>query len=210
MPLAMNMNLRNFIDEKVNMLGDEAIEVKGLILTETDLQCALYRKLYEIEELINYEPTNDEGVLILSHKLHTEITWYDNEGKLRIRPDITLMDPSSLTILSGVNGTRLPSKGFQSTGGGIIFELKFDRNKQKISQQTIDGIFKDIRNYKKLLDKFNDEGVIDEMYGYFIFFIKSSESEVNQEIINEIQEEFDTRGIDPEKYSFIYKFLDVP
>ena len=208
MPLAMNVELKESIEEKVNLLGGEAYLHKGLILTETDLQCALYRKLYEIEELVTLEYTADEEA-ILSHTLHTEITWFDVNGQLRIRPDITLMKPESLTILTGANGTPLPSKGFESVNGGIIFELKFDRNKRTIAQQTMEGVFKDIRNYGKLLNKFDNQGMIDEMYAYFILFIKSSDNETNQNKIHEINQTFITYEIPEDKYKFIYRYIEV-
>jgi len=103
----------------------------------------------------------------------------------------------------------LPSKGFHSNDGGIIFEIKFDREPRTISQKNIDGIFKDIRNFRRIYERFSNINLQDEIYAYFIFFIKSSPSVINIEKINHIFEELDIYGLNENICKFIPKFLEV-
>jgi hypothetical protein len=209
MPLAMNTNLKNDIEAKIDELANLAYEQKALVLTETDLQCLLYKKLHEIDYLAEVTPTNDN---YLTNKIHTEISWFDsnndNNRKLSIRPDITLLKPDNLKITSGFN-IPLPSKGFHSNDGGIIFEIKFDREPRTISQKNIDGIFKDIRNFRRIYRRFSENGLQNEIYAYFIFFIKSTPSDINIIKISQIFEELDIYGLDESKCKFVPKFLEV-
>jgi len=207
MPLATNENLKNQIENKINLLSQIATINKALILTETDLQCQLYMKLNEIEELNQLSLTNDG---FMTNKIHTEISWFDEQNILSIRPDITLLESENLKITSGFDGLRLPSKGFHSVDGGIIFELKFDRELNTISEQkTMEGIFKDIRNFKLIYDRFQNNGTAEQIYGYFVLFIKSSENHINMQKINRIQNELVDRDLDETKCKFIYHFIGV-
>ena len=208
MPLAENNNLKQNIEIKINELGTQAIQNKALILTETDLQCALYQKLYEIPLLRELEPTADVPSF-LTHKIHTEISWYDND-LLRIRPDITLLKPQNLKITEGF-GVPLPTKGLHSVDGGIIFELKYDRELRTISEKkTIDGIFKDIRNFDTILTRFTNEGNGNLIYGFFVLFIKSSPNNPrNIQKINAIQNELNSHNLDDTKCKFIFVYIDT-
>jgi hypothetical protein len=206
MPLASNQNLKENIEVKIEELAQIAYEQKALILTETDLQCLLYKKLLEIDYLAEITPTNDN---YLTNKVHTEISWFDsNNSRLSIRPDITLLKPDNLKITSGFN-IPLPSKGFHSNDGGIIFEIKFDRESRTISQKNIDGIFKDIRNFRRIYRRFSEISLENEIYAYFVFFIKSSPSDINIMKINQIYEELNIYGLDENKCKFIPKFIEV-
>ena len=206
MPLALIPNLKENIETKIEELADHAYEQKALILTETDLQCLLYKKLYEIDYLSEISETEDGYI---TNKIHTEISWYDsNQHQLKIRPDITLLKPENLKITSGFD-RELPSKGLHSNDGGIMFEIKFDRELNTITERNMDGIFKDIRNFKYIYDRFNQEGLEDEIYGYFIFFIKSHPYTHNINKINRIHQELAEKELDETKCKFIYKFLEV-
>lgn len=207
MPLATNENLRNQIENRINLLSQIATDNKALILTETDLQCQLYMKLNEIEEVNQMSLTNDG---FMTNKIHTEISWFDENHILSIRPDITLLESQNLKITSGFDGLKLPSKGFHSTDGGIIFELKFDRELNTLSEQkTMDGIFKDIRNFELIYNRFQNNGMAEQIYGYFVLFIKCSENNINMQKINRIQSELIARNLDETKCKFIYHFIGV-
>lgn len=121
----MSDGLRSDIEQKIHELGDEHQNYSGMILTETDLQCLLYKKLLEIELLGTLETTKDGH---LTYPLHTELSWYDQNDHLALKPDITILMPDKLKITSQKN-VDLPKKGFVFSGGGIIFELKFNRFK---------------------------------------------------------------------------------
>lgn len=208
MPLSTNINLRNSIEMKVHELFDLSIINKALILTETDLQCQLYMKLNEINYLSETSQTDDG---FFTNKIHTEISWFsdNNTDRLSIRPDITLMKPENLRITTKFDGTPLPSKGLHSVDGGIIFELKFDRELRTISESTFDGIVKDIRNFETIYNRFLNIGIGDWIYGYFVLFIKSNNTARNIDKIDRIQHELNIRNLDESKCKFLYFFIDV-
>lgn len=208
MPLAENISLKNEIENKIDELAYTAIQNKALILTETDLQCQLYMKLNEINLLSQLSYTDDG---FFTSKIHTEISWFkdNNTDRLSIRPDITLLEPANLRITSRFDGTPLPSKGLHSVDGGIIFELKFDRNKRTISEKNFQGIVKDIQSFETIYNRFSNTGNGYLIYGYFVLFIKSSSTHVNMAKINRIQHELAIRNLDNTKCKFIYKFIEV-
>lgn len=208
MPLATNNDLKNQIEAKIDELFHLAYENKALILTEVDLQCQLYMKLSEIDLLNDISETHDG---FTTNKIHTEISWYsdNNRDRLSIRPDITLLKPENLRITTRFDGTPLPSKGLESIDGGIIFELKYDRQLQTISEKTFDGIVKDIRSYETIYNRFQMNGIGHLIYGYFVLFIKSSMNDVNMQKINRIHHEFAIRHLNENNCKFIYRFIDV-
>lgn len=73
MALATDQNLKEQIEQRIDEIGDYYNQNKGVILTETDLQCMLYNKLLEIEQLkILKRTANAEE--ILTHYVHTEVS----------------------------------------------------------------------------------------------------------------------------------------
>ena len=78
---------------------------------------------------------------------------YDEEGKLTLVPDITILDPSGMSVKHGVSIRikdnrlaygRLPSKGFEFGGKAIIIEIKFEKSKKGISEYTVQKIREDL------------------------------------------------------------------
>lgn len=176
MGLHNDENLKRNIEVKLEELGEYYNQNKGVILTETDLQCILYNKLLEIPQLNRIERTaNNEE--IYSHYVHTEISWFDDNGKLTLKPDISLISPSSLKVGNGQKGLAMPTKGFYFMGGGIIFELKF--NRYKSTKKFLSEIKKDFEKFKKL-DRLHRD-----IYCYFVVFNKTSN--MCNELINFIQ-----------------------
>jgi len=123
--------------------------VQGLILTESDLKCLIYRELYE--DLSSPEETTDGDVRGIP--LHAEVRWYDDRGKLLIIPDITILEPCDLSIKHGVSFRvkggkvrygRLPSKNFEFRGKAIVIEIKFIRERRGISREDILRFEKDV------------------------------------------------------------------
>lgn len=208
MPLATNNQLKNQIELKIGELANFATVNKALILTETDLQCQIYKKLSEIEDLNAFSNTNDG---FLTNKIHTEISWFsdNNNDRLSIRPDITLLEPENLKITSRFDGTRLPTKGLYSRDGGIIMELKFDRNLITISEKNFQGIVKDIESIETIHNRFKKNGIGNQIYSYLILFIKSPQSQFNMKKIQKIKNKLNSKGLDESKCKFIYHFIGV-
>jgi hypothetical protein len=151
---------------------------KGLILSEDDLKCALYRKLYPMySEPI---PTLDNDISAIA--LHTEIPWYNKDGLLTLRPDLSIIDPRKLSILHGIgeltghNGTigyRLPSKGFEFGGQAVAIEIKFVRAFAGISQKHFLSFQKDTDKMQILCERHNQNSEPPNVKGVLIIFSKT-------------------------------------
>jgi len=168
--------LKRLIEQAVTEIENEYKQSQGLILTEGDLKCLLYSRLIQNNELSQRMLTQNHG--IYAKPVHSELSWYDENNKLSILPDITIIKPENLSILSGHPGDpklpNLPSKQYRFRGSAIIFELKFIRNKTGITPKTFSGaIEKDFLKIKRLHDKLFSQGVADEMFCYFIIFNKT-------------------------------------
>src|SRR5260370_23307157 len=103
-----------------------------------------------------FRPTRDDG--ILGSMVHSEVSWFDEEGLLRLKPDITILEPRNLSILHGLNGARLPRKGVRFDGHEIIFELKLVRGRTGVTARSGDFIRPDLEKIKELLHKTDREG----------------------------------------------------
>ena len=162
------------IDRKIYEIESEYQATKGLILTEDDLKCILYHKLNEIDELSEKRETQGPG--ILANSIHTEVSWYDRNGKLTIKPDITVLEPKNLSILHKCfePDSKPPSKQYEFHGKAIIFELKFIRNKTGIRKTTLNSrIKKDYEKIKGLFSRLKSQGKEDELFCYFVIVNKT-------------------------------------
>lgn len=188
-----NEKLREEIEKKIDEIGEYYNENKAVILTETDLQCILYQKLLEIESLNQIERTNNEEDF-KTHFVHTEVSWFDNNGRLTMKPDISLINPSNLSIENGTRDIKMPTKGFYFLEGGIIFELKFNRSKSCV--RFLNEIKKDFEKFERL------KQMNDEIFCYFIVFNKTN----NQ---NEELQDFLIDKASSPTHKLIYKTANV-
>lgn len=165
-------NIKNFIEQKIAEIEKEYQQTQGLILTEDDLKCLLYKKLMQIPELSERIETKDSGIYATS--VHTEITWYDQDNKLKIEPDITILEPENLSFLQrGDYKIKLSSKGCSFSGDAIIFELKFIRGKNGITRRTVDSIRKDYEKIQRLFGRLRDLNASNKVFCFFVIFNKT-------------------------------------
>lgn len=188
-----NVILRDEIEKKIDEIGEFYNENKAVILTETDLQCILYQKLLEIESLRKIKKTNNDEDF-RTHSVHTEISWFDDKGRLTMKPDISLIDPSNITIENGRQSIKMPTKGFYFIEGGIIFELKFNRNRS--CTKFLNEIKKDFEKFKKL------KQLNDEIFCYFVVFNKRDNK-------NKDFEEFLIRNASSSTHKLIHKSANI-
>lgn len=195
-----NRRIRSIVEKTIKEIEDEYQEIQGLILTEDDLISIIFHKLSKnYPKVVKPQPTEDES--IHAPMLHTELSWYDKNGKLTIKPDITILDPRYLSILhKNDERVNLPSKGCSFRGDAILMEIKFVKNKTGIRQATIDGPLRDdIQKIERLFKKLEDQGAPYDLFCYFIIFnktdIKCREFERFQELTN---------GHQGGKYKMIY------
>lgn len=193
-----DQNLHTKIENLIDQIEDEYRENQGLILTEDDLKCIIYSKLSQLDTLKGYKPTYDER--IKANSVHAELSWYNKEKKLAIKPDLTILDPHNLSILKGIgNKVSLPSKQYSFTGSAIIFEIKFIRIQSGITEYQFNKeILKDFNKINQLFEKLKAEGDDDKIFCYFVVFSKTSKT-CSQ------FDEFISENMESSKHKFLIK-----
>lgn len=184
--MALNFqSLRHEIERTVDELGQEFDRIKALILTEDDLKCLLFKRLSELPSLRHPQPTMNTR--ILASMVHAELPWYGRKRQLDIVPDITILEPSHLSILHGYHIeeiprfsigrsklSSLPSKQFEFGGNAIFFELKFIRERYGITEAIYrEKIQSDYEKIQGLLNFVDQQGRRDEVYAYQVIFNKT-------------------------------------
>jgi hypothetical protein len=161
------------IESEIDLITHEYQKAQGLILTEADLKCLLYQRLLTIPELQGYARTRDPH--IKATRIHCEVTWYDSDDKLSIRPDITILEPQNLSVLRGFGAqVNLPRKGFYFKGSAVVFELKFNRYKSGITRSYHEKIVKDWEKIRSLFRRLRETGISrDRYYCFFVIFSKT-------------------------------------
>ncbi len=163
-------HLRDQIEAAIQLLGDDYRAAPGSVLTEDDLQCLLVNRLLQIPELSRQGPTADG---LLGSMIHTEVSWFDGDGKLRIKPDITILDPGTLSLFQSMRkGYPLPNKGFSFAGKSIIFELTFIRNRQGVTAASLRAIRRDLDKVIGLFRRLDAKDAGGELFCYFVVFGK--------------------------------------
>ena len=77
--------LRGQIDEVIRTLADEYRSAPSMILTEDDLKFLIIHRLLQLPTLRAPRQTVDG---VLGTMVHAEVSWFDENGKLRVKPDI--------------------------------------------------------------------------------------------------------------------------
>lgn len=166
--------IKQAIEDVIKSLEKDYQHTQGMILTEDDLMALIFQRLSNTLPKLTYsEVTEDHHVR--GTMLHTELSWYDKDGKLTIKPDITILDTQYLSILhKNDEKVNLPSKGMSFSGDAILMELKFIKNKTGIRQATIEGILKkDIEKIARLFKRLEDQQSSYKVFCYFIVFNKT-------------------------------------
>ena len=129
--------IRNIVSE----IEQEYRACPGLFLSEDDVKCMLYKKIYEYIDRTpqgHLRPTVQER--ILASPLHAEIKYLDASGKLSIRPDITVLDPQCLSITESSGDIEIGRKGFVFHGSATAIEIKFCKSRTGINRRFVDRI----------------------------------------------------------------------
>ncbi len=146
------------IEAELRQLEQEFQVNQALLLTEDDLQCHLFGRLRA--RYPTYIETMDRGVTGLA--IHSEVKFYDEDGKLTLIPDLCIIPPGELSIYASImygssprnllKRNRLPSKNFEFGGDALAIELKFCRKKGGINAKDINHYKKDVEKLKRLRD----------------------------------------------------------
>lgn len=119
---------------------------KGLLLTEGDLECELYRR-------INDKPIFSKRLKCKNSDwktgfIHSQVTWFKPDKESGFEVDLTLLNPLKLDIQTFELAQHYPNKGFFYDGEAVAIELKFlrDNREGKISNDAQ-------RDYIKIIDE---------------------------------------------------------
>lgn len=211
MPLnfdALNPRIERLID----LLCLEYSYAPGSILTEDDLKCILFSKLSRLPALRRHRFTRDS--YLLGSSVHSEISWYDENRRLGIRPDITIVEPEYMRILQGHaepvidpfcgpfgpvrRARRLPSKQYEIDGKAITFELKFAR--AGIDETMFRLIKKDLKKMMRLFDILDRRGEGWSVYSYLVIFDRNPRRKRNAALAEFLHE----YGVGP-RHKILYK-----
>ena len=172
--------LRYQVERSISRLNLEYRLTPGSILTEHDFRCQLHNNLSALPPLHTTILTQDRK--ILGTRLHHDLSWYDQNYKLRIRPDITILEPERLIVpvcppkevldpFSGCgyaqrNSKRVPSKEFAFAGEAITIELKFARN--GITEAMAKLIRKDFEKMMRLFQILDERDEGETVFSYLV------------------------------------------
>lgn len=175
------------IERCISRLSAKYRSEPATVLTEYDLKSQLH-------QLLNYLPpcrkpgaTGKQTPRRLA--AHSDLSWFDEDGLLRIRPDITMLELGHLQlpdwtyrrVLDPFSGcgyrihrnSRLPSKQFAFSGDTITLELKFARN--GIDNAMARLIRKDFQKMNRLFRILDDQGEGDSIFSFLVIFNRLDE-----------------------------------
>lgn len=188
----MPINLRPLkykVEKSISRLNLEYRQTPGSILTEHDLRCRLHIGLCAVPAFQKLIPTQDRRTL--GTRVHHDISWYDQNNNLRIRPDITILQPEHLSVpvrqnmkvldpFSGYgydyghrNSPRFASKGCAFGGEAITIELKFARN--GITEAMAKLIRKDFDKMNRLFQILDERGEGETVFSYLLILNRFSQ-----------------------------------
>jgi hypothetical protein len=171
--------MRDIFDKILEKLDELELEFQtnqGIILTEYDLQCLVFHKIYGLFD--HHQETFNSH--IKGSPLHAEIKFFNEKGKLYYRPDITIIKPENYSIIHSIaefvikedkiKYKSTSSKEFEFGGDSIIIELKFCREKTGITK--IDSFKADLSKIKKIKSLIERDS-ISKVYGIVAIFNKT-------------------------------------
>lgn len=169
------------LEVSIEDLAREWRHTPGLLLTEDDFKCHLMARFADIGDL--GVPVDSADVGVRATAVHAEVPWFDDQDQLRLRPDITITDPSALSIQRAMQqGIPLPRKGFHFTGPSVIVELKLYRGRDRIRPRSLEVIRRDVEKIERLVERARRLSPGTFLYGIVVVFGKyfGTCSEVNQ------------------------------
>lgn len=192
------------ITRAVQEIATEFRASPGIILTEDDLKCRLFGRLSNSSTFGGVHATADEG--ISASKVHAEVSWFGDDGKLTIKPDLTILDPSCMSLTRSMkDNMRFPSKRFHFIGQSIIFEIKFVRDGRKFKRSEFKSIERDFEKILGLFERLSGSGHEKLVFCYFVIFSKGHiASEDFANLLDRCRSKWAAN------WSVIYHGVDVP
>lgn len=195
----MNLIINDLlVDRILGQLQDLEAEFqrhKALLLTEDDLKCHVFKRIH------SFIPDNSQTMDadVSGSALHSEVKFFDENGKLTLVPDLTVISPRNISIYHSVEfrithkGPKygpLPSKSFEIGGSVVIIELKFCRDQAGITGANIQSYQEDLDKIKRLQSLVHQRsGGRDKLLGIVAVFNKT-------DLGRTLFEEFSARNAD--------------
>jgi hypothetical protein len=116
---------RKIAEQCIKQLLDEFTAMPSCFFSESDVKCRLFAMLFQHEQIRIPRRTIDGQ---LTSPLHTEVSYFDHNGKLLFHVDLSAVDPSFTNTFSnkGLGGVKL-SKGYAAKICYFAIELKLNK-----------------------------------------------------------------------------------
>ena len=120
------------IENNIRILAKEFSVNPYNFFSESDVKCWLFMRLYGNHSLSDPRTTIDNKLI---SPLHSEVSYFNDEGKLLFHVDLSVIDPMTTDVYSTstTRGIRL-SKGYNAGKCYVAIEIKFNKmhNRQKM------------------------------------------------------------------------------
>lgn len=128
------------VKNAVKNLHEEYRINRGMLLTEGDLECHLFNKILQEENLKGYHDSKEDSTSnmveyteLKTSYVHSQVTWFKPDEKSGFEVDLTIGDPKMLEVINIELFEKWTSKGFAYDGPCIAIEIKFIRDLPKAS-----------------------------------------------------------------------------
>jgi hypothetical protein len=144
------MTIQEMIKKAIKETAEAFEKHPDIFLTEDDARCYLATRLLKNKELSLPKETS-EG--LFSIPVHSEVRWYGNNGRLKYRSDVVVLDVS--TLRTG-RYLETPSKGYAFNKFNAVIELKLRRKNGSSDNQFIKLVKADFRKLLLLQEEVQD------------------------------------------------------
>lgn len=130
----MPNSVNKYLEEKITKTGEFFRNSPSLLLSEADMQCHLFRLIYEeIDQIGNYN-------------VYSELHWYSDNNKLQIRADISIISSKNLKKISHDGSFKILDEPYN-----YIIELKLNSSNRILYKNINQGITNDIKKVNNLI-----------------------------------------------------------
>jgi hypothetical protein len=120
-------------------------------------------------------PVDSADAGVRATAIHAEVSWFDEQNQLRLRPDITITDPRALSIQRAMQqGIPFPRKGFHFNGSSVVVELKLYRGRGGIRPTAVAVVRRDIEKIERLVARGRNLSPPTFLHGIVVVFGKYS------------------------------------
>jgi len=97
--------------------------------SESDVKCRLFNIMFQNSDVGRLKRTTDDRLI---YPLHSEVTYFNREGRLLYHVDLSAVEPEETDVYSNpqTEGIRL-SKGYSAPDCSFAIELKLNKRNKK-------------------------------------------------------------------------------